>query len=91
MIGRLLCALGWHSFSAFGREWIAWQPSAETARLRLAWVIGHDRAATGFRNDVPAPAIIGFWSGVQAGDAQLRVQGMARDWATRPLWFIGNP
>lgn len=67
MIGRLLCALGWHSFSAFGREWVAWQSSAETARLRLAWVVGHDRAAMCARHDLPAPAIHGFWSGVQAG------------------------
>jgi hypothetical protein len=53
VIGRLLCA--WRT-----------EETATTARFRLAWVVGHDRAATFSRFDVPAPAIPGFWTGVQA-------------------------
>jgi hypothetical protein len=65
MIGRLLCALGFISVARYVK-WIGTAP-AETARLRLAWVVGHDRAATGDRHDVSAPGSVGFWTGVQDG------------------------
>ena len=62
-------------------SWLT-RETATTAKFRLAWVVGHDRAATNSRTDAAPVPVHGFWTGVTDGLAQFvlqsRVQGGER-------------